>query len=275
MPTPNRIIICCLALTTLLSGCYESDVQHPSQVMATVDDKEITVHQLNELLTHSEIADNTAANITENTLNELIDLQLLANEAIKSKLNRSPDVVQALENAKLRLYADAYINKLVTEDRSDENTAISRLSSKHPDIFTNHLNYVVEETIVNQSLPLKSLELLFFRAKGYDEILKALEAPSIIVSKSMLSVPAENLNRGFSEKYQRPPEINDFSITQTASGLVIYGIINKIETPISTERRATLQTQMLKEQKTAEIRMHETARLRALANVKVLNNSIK
>lgn len=101
-----------LSLAALLSACGGDGGGDKSQVVARVNDAEITVSQLRTaLLAKGEL--QPTAQATQQALDGLVNEQLLVDAALANELDRDPTVVQATEAAKRQLLARAYLERTV------------------------------------------------------------------------------------------------------------------------------------------------------------------
>lgn len=130
------LVICSIVLT----GCGDDgeEKKAPSQVLAKVNDKEITVLQLNYLLAQQPKSDNETK---QKLLDSLIEQELMVQKAEELKLDRNPDVLQNIEFSKKQVLAQAAIQSLIgkrTEPSVDE---ISRYYNAHPNIFANRHSF--------------------------------------------------------------------------------------------------------------------------------------
>src|SRR5262245_57262956 len=117
MSIRHRLVFAALLLAPVL-GCGEKDdakktTRVPTQVVARVNGDEITVHQINNVLARSQNIDpELAAQAKREILERLIDQQLAKQKAIENGLDRSPNVMQALEAAKNEILARAYLEQV-------------------------------------------------------------------------------------------------------------------------------------------------------------------
>ena len=114
-------IIASMRLTPLLlaiviaPGCGKKDeadtkAKAATQVAAKVNAEEITVHQVNNILARNpNVKPEAAGEAKREILNRLIDQQLAKQEAIEAKLDRSPNVMQAIEAARSEILARAHL----------------------------------------------------------------------------------------------------------------------------------------------------------------------
>jgi EpsD family peptidyl-prolyl cis-trans isomerase len=99
------------SLAALLCAC-SGPASDKSQVVARVNDAEITVSQLRTaLLAKGETAPTAVA--AQQALDGLVNEQLLVDAALANELDRDPTVVQAIEAAKRQLLARAYLERNV------------------------------------------------------------------------------------------------------------------------------------------------------------------
>ena len=89
-------------------------VDKDSQVVATVNDREITTTQLKEAMYNSgpTAAEGNPAS-TKQALDALINEELLVQKALESKLDRDPAVVRAVASARRQILVRAYAERVV------------------------------------------------------------------------------------------------------------------------------------------------------------------
>src|SRR6478736_2901292 len=102
MPPFSKIItsqICLVGVVLGLAACGSKEVEKPvGQIAAKVNSGEISVHQLNYVLTRtgaSASSPETAPELRREVLDKLIDQELAVEKAVEKKLDRSPEVLMA------------------------------------------------------------------------------------------------------------------------------------------------------------------------------------
>lgn len=178
------VIIACLTLT----ACNKDDKAAPSQVLAKVNDHEITVMQLNGMLrTVGNAAEN--ATVKQSALDFLIDQEVLQQKAVDLKLDRDPDVMQAIEQAKRQILAAAALNKLQVKPLDPSDADVQKFYDGNPALFAQHASY--EFSLFN--LPVKDLP------EGLKATLNA--SHSVAETRQIL----EQAHQAFQEKNNRMP----------------------------------------------------------------------
>ena len=125
-----------LMATSVLAGCGEK--AKASQVAAKVNSDEITVSQVNNALTMvPQVPGKTADDAKQEVLNNLIVQNLADQQAIKMKLDRNPNVMQAIENAKNTILARAYMDPIVSGISKPTPEDVHKFYADHPELFSN------------------------------------------------------------------------------------------------------------------------------------------
>ena len=100
----NRRVFCgvlVLVATVSLSACGNKD-KKAGQALVKVNGEEITVLQINDELKRAGVQAAQQEAATKQLLETLVDRQLILEEAARNKIDRTPDVMQAIERAKAR-----------------------------------------------------------------------------------------------------------------------------------------------------------------------------
>ena len=98
----------------VINGC--SDKSKPStQIVAKVNDDEITVHQLNNALAkYPATPAEKVANVRLDLVGRLVNEQLTVQQALLHKLDRSSEVIMQIEAAKREILTKAYLKEVVS-----------------------------------------------------------------------------------------------------------------------------------------------------------------
>ncbi|MGH8742521.1 MAG: EpsD family peptidyl-prolyl cis-trans isomerase, partial [Burkholderiales bacterium] len=147
MQVQRGSFLAALSLCAVLAACGESDAKKvATQVAAKVNSEEITVHQVNRALARNpNLPPEEAARAKRQVVDRLIDQQLARQQALDKKLDRSPEVVQALEAAKSEILARAYLRQVATAQAKPTPEEISKFYAEHPELFAQRRLYVLEE----------------------------------------------------------------------------------------------------------------------------------
>ncbi|AOY01884.1 EpsD family peptidyl-prolyl cis-trans isomerase [Jeongeupia sp. USM3] len=128
------------AMVLGLAACKDDgEKKSPSQVVARVGDAEITVHQLNYLLAQQ--ANPGDAQVKQKVLDGLVDQELLVQKAVELKLDRDPDVVQAVEATRRQILARAAVEREIGKPVEPTQAQIDTFYVAHPQLFAERKLY--------------------------------------------------------------------------------------------------------------------------------------
>jgi EpsD family peptidyl-prolyl cis-trans isomerase len=136
-----------LLVLGLATGCdRKDDAKVATQVAARVNSDEITVHQVNHILAQRrDIDPELAAQAKRAILDRLINQQLARQKAIEAQLDRSPEVVQAIEAAKTEILARAHVDGINRTLLKPTPLEIQKYYAKHPELFAQRRIFSLEE----------------------------------------------------------------------------------------------------------------------------------
>ena len=139
------------AFALLLAACGGGDdTPAATQVAAKVGKEEISVHQINQVLSRSPApADAEAAKrMSREVLERLIDQQLAVSKAIDDELHRTPEVVTQIEAARREILARAYAQKVAAALTKPTPEQARKYFEDNPALFSERRIFSVQELIV-------------------------------------------------------------------------------------------------------------------------------
>jgi EpsD family peptidyl-prolyl cis-trans isomerase len=272
-----RGLVALFAAVVLTVGCGESKDKPASQTAAKVNDDEVTVHQINAELQRaaggnvSQGANAEAA--SKRILEGLIDQTLLVQQAKEAKLDRDPQVLQALESSRRQILAQAYIDRqaAATSPSQDE---IKAFYTKNPDLFEQRRIYSFREFLFERARFTDSVRDQLNGAKTPAEISKVLNSAGIRYRETNSTRPAESLPI---EALPRIAKLNKgdtvaFTDQNLANMLML---LDYTEQPVLLDRATSLIQQYLMNQKKREVAQSTVKELRAKAKIEYLGNFAK
>jgi EpsD family peptidyl-prolyl cis-trans isomerase len=141
----SAIILASLAVT----GCgkKEDQAKKPStQVVAKVDSEEISVHQLNAVLSKATgISQENVGQAKWEILGKLVEQQLAVNKAVEHRLDRKPEVLMAIEGAKREILARAYLQELAAAQTKPTSEEVRAYYAEHPELFAQRRIFRLQE----------------------------------------------------------------------------------------------------------------------------------
>jgi EpsD family peptidyl-prolyl cis-trans isomerase len=197
--THTAIAVSLMAALLALGGCGKKDEPKAAatQVAAKVGSEEISVHQINQVLSRSNTAGGSAQDMqamSREVLEKLIDQQLAIDQATEAKLHRSPEVVAQIEAAKRDILARAYLQQLTGGLPKPTDDDAKKYYAEHPQLFSERRVFNVQEIIAKPASEVgELLRTLGNSAKPIDDIAAALKAKNIPFSGGSASRAAEQI----------------------------------------------------------------------------------
>jgi peptidyl-prolyl cis-trans isomerase C len=227
----------------LLAGCGGRGSQQPSQVVATVNDHDLTVLQLSQALQATGAEDNPQA--TRKALASLIDEELLVQQATKDQLDRDPLIVQAMEHERRRLLAQAYAQRMVYPKTTVSLAEMEEYYGAHPALFAHRRLYRLTVFAIQDSDMSGLLAADLEKTHSEDDVRAALQRHEIKFETQPLSCSAEELPLDKVDEFARA-KAGDLLIAGQSDGrTLLMSVVALEERPLSFEHAKLMITQYL------------------------------
>ncbi len=152
-PSLASTLLITAAACLLATGCSKKDKDKAAtQVIASVDGEEISIHQMNTILARAKgITPETLPQAKQEILAGLVEQQLAINLAISKKLDRTPEVVTALENAKREILGRAALEQIAAAQPKPTDAEAEKYFNDHPALFAERRVFNLQEIAVRRS----------------------------------------------------------------------------------------------------------------------------
>ncbi len=264
-----------LALVGLVTACGKKHGdEKSSQSIVSVDGEEITVHQVNNELQRANIQPAQQEAASRQIVQGLVDRQILLQAAHKEKLDRKPQVMQAIENAKMQILAQAYLQERVVSVAKPTSAEIDEYRAQHQDIFANRKVYVTDEAVFSLAAgSAANLQEIAKSEKTLKELEGLLKERQVKYAIKRVAHAAETL----------PPQLlTQFSKMAVGQMVFIGANVPNAQTmavsmaeikvmPISEKDSKPLIERILTEQKRKQTAEAEMNRLREAAKVRYID----
>lgn len=262
----NIIINFCLLILAGCSGQQSSSAA--SQVLAKVNGDEIFAYSLqNELKATQQNADDPT--VTRKLFAGLVDRQLLVQEALKLDLERAPEVIQAIEFAKAKIYAQAYISKKIAKLSSVSETEINQYIESHPDKFRHRKVFKMQDVVFSNDQSLIDLQHVEKEVLTLTELQTILSAKGISFETGYSQLFTDRLPDHVLNKI-KPMKKGDLLFLHSNNNIIVKSIEDIVEQPMPAKSAHLLASRWLNQQQQQEFLKTEIARLKGLATIDVL-----
>jgi EpsD family peptidyl-prolyl cis-trans isomerase len=253
-------------LAAMLCACSGNDNADKSQVVARVNDAEITVSQLRTALLAKNAAQPTPQ-ATQQALDGLVNEQLLVDAALANKLDRDPTVVQAVEAAKRQLLARAYLERTVFPKQEIPAVEQAAYYKSNPALFAERRVYQVAVfTAATDALPAEIVEELG-AATTSDGVATVLAARDIAFEVQNMTRTAEQLPLDQLPRFAAA-SVGDIVIQPPRAGqTTVMFITGTQDAPLAFESAQPIIQQYLANVRNAEALDSHLKLARAAANI--------
>lgn len=200
-------VFCCLTFgVALLAACGGGERKSDGQVAATVNQGEISVHQVQTVLQRQPrlMAADAGGTATARVLEGLIDQELAAQAARNASLDKDPRVVQSVEAARRELLALAWQESIAAKVSSPSSDEIDRYYEAHPELFAQRRLYLLQETSLEGTPEqLGSLPARVAQTQSVDEVATLLHQAGVRSSTRAVAMAAEDLPQKLLEPLSR------------------------------------------------------------------------
>ncbi len=256
------------------AGCERAAADRPgAQLAAKVNGTEISVHQLRAAGSSAGGAAGNAAGMAQ-ALEKVIDRELLEQKALAAKLDRDPQVLHSIENARRQLLAQAYIERSISMAASaaagSTRDEVRAFYVENPALFAERRIYRLRDLAV--SAPAEMIDVLraeAAKARDVDEIGAWLRLRKAKYSVDAVEQPAEHLPLSFLPRLagMKPGELAVFA---TPLGASVIQLVHAEEAPLTEQQAAPLIEQFLAGRRRLETAAAEVKRLREVATIEYL-----
>ena len=241
--------------------------------LARVNDVEIIMLQTADDLAPAEgrpIATKEAVN--KNMLEMLIDRQLLREEAIRNKLDRDPQVLQAIDHAKTQILAQAYLQSKFASTDTPSKAEVDAYFQAHPELFTQRKVFYMKELVIATKDFSMQLNARLNSADSIEEVAAWLDQNHVHYEQTQLSRSTADLAPEMIMKLQTMRK-NQLFVIKAGEYTMLDAIDDVRLSPVAAEVAAPQIERYLRNKKHKEISDRELGRLRALAKIEYFNKT--
>lgn len=260
-----------LPLTLGLAACGSKEEKKPaSQVAAKVNNSEISVHQINYVLTRSganAANPEQAAKLRKDVLEKLIDQQLAVDMAVEKKLDRSPEVMSALEAARREILARAYAEQIAGAQQKPTVDEARDYYAKNPALFAERRIFSMQEIIVPESAgTAAALREMVAANKSMEEIARFLKGKDIKFAGNAATRPAEQIPLELLPKVHALKD-GQAIVLENGNALTVMRLAASQSQPVNADQALPRIQQFLANQRAGEATGKEMKALRDKAQI--------
>lgn len=260
-----------VSLALGLAACNSKEAEKPaSQIAAKVNSGEISVHQINYILSRTGTGNNTAEmapKIRRQILDRLVDQELAVEQAVEKKLDRSPDVLMAIENARREILARAYVEQITAAMAKPTVDEAKKYYTEHPQLFAERRIYNIQEIVLPATAGIADeLRELLNAGKSMEDIANWLKGRNIKFAGGSATRPAEQIPLELLPKIH-PLKAGQGLLMEGPQSITVMRLAASQSVPVSEDVALPRIQQFLGNQHAAEAAKQEFKTLKANAKI--------
>ncbi|AZZ92499.1 peptidyl-prolyl cis-trans isomerase, EpsD family [Hahella sp. KA22] len=261
------------ALTGSLAGCGGAgEATDATQVVAKVNGSEISIHQLNAILAKQPSQGVSSDTARAQALDELVEQQVAYDKAVELKLDRSPDVVMAIESMKKSIIARAYLQQVIGALSQPSQEDIHQYYAEHPALFAERKLYSLQEVAIEPRRELLApLNEKVNSAEQLEDIVSWLKSEGVQYRVNAANRSAEQIGL---ELLTQVARLEDGAMTlfQGPNNYLVVRVTASQQRPVSEEDAKPRITQYLHNLKVQKTVTEEVERLKNSAAIEYVGD---
>ncbi|MDE3011227.1 MAG: EpsD family peptidyl-prolyl cis-trans isomerase [Pseudomonadota bacterium] len=250
-----------LAVALALTACggksdkpaeKSGDAKTESQLVAKVNDQEISIHQLNIALGQlpANLPPEKMHEAAKQSLDRLIEQEIFVQRAVEKKLDRDPRVEQLIEASRRQILARAYIEGLAQGTTTASRSEVDAFYDKHPELFSARRAYRLQQLSLSAPMSNDSLKAVIDGAKDLGDVVKRLAAQKIGFNETTATVLPEQLPMAIAEEFAHLKVGSIVSVPAPNGGApTIDQILAVQDAPLSKDKAAPAVERFLNNQR--------------------------
>jgi EpsD family peptidyl-prolyl cis-trans isomerase len=267
-------LLAMLSASLLVAGC--GDKKPATQVAAKVNKEEISVSQINGALGRlGNVPSDRAKQAAREVLDKLIDQDLLVQKAMDKKLDRDPNVMQALEAGRRQILAEAYLQKLVGSVAKPSGDDVKVYYDQHPELFAQRRIYRLQElTVAGGKELLPDLQEKVGKAKNLGDVAEWLKEKNIRFAGDVATKAAEQLPMELVPKFAQMKD-GQTAVIPGDKAMMLVQLVASQSAPIDLHGASPAIEQYLTNQRRNDLVSKEVKDLRANAKIEYVGDFAK
>jgi EpsD family peptidyl-prolyl cis-trans isomerase len=265
-------LVALVASVALAAACGERDEKKvASQVAARVNSDEITVHQVNAILagTRDASAPGGEAGVKREALERLVEQHLARQQAVLHKLDRSPQVVQAIEAARSQILARAYLEHVAAKPApAPTPEEIRDYYARHSELFAQRRLYALDEiSFAGREDLAVELTPRLAKARSLEEVADWLKSRQVVYTANRIGRPAEDIPLAMLDRLKSMKD-GEMQLMDAGAGRVsVVRLVATKLAPVDEAAAAPRIERFIANQRAGQSIAEELKRLRAQANI--------
>jgi len=259
-----------MSVLAIGAGCGKGE-KATTQVVAKVNSEEISVHQINAVLSNvNDIGAESSAKVKRDILEKLIEQKLAVQQAMDKHLDRTPNVMQSIEAAKAGILARAYQEQVASSLSRSTTGEARKFYDEHPELFSQRRIYNLQEiALAIDDKALAEVRQQVAQGKSLQEIAGSLKQKNVRFETNASVRAAEQLPFELLPKYHSMKD-GQTQVIETPPAIIVANLISSQSQPVDETTAIPQIRNYLDGQRAEAAVAREIKQLRAQAKIEYL-----
>lgn len=253
-----------------LLACESNTPLNTGKTIARVNGQPITDVQLRDSI-HSEelpaVFNEEAA--ARASLEKVINQQLLAHKATELNLDRTPEVLTALERVRRQVLAEAYLRQKLDEATPVTEEMVKQYYDSNPALYAQRAIYTFREFILDPRLDSTKLNKSILTSRNDTQFERWLKKEKIIGKSRLVTEASESLSRAMLPALQNL-KVNKGAVFHSPQGLSVVWLKKVEKKPLDFAKAKTGIVRYLVKARRDKVTQEEIGKLRKTSHVEYL-----
>ena len=267
----SQTVSAVMAVVMLTACTGESGGGGASQVAAKVNGAEITLHQVNYVLSKAGSVPPGAIDMArKQVLDRLIEQELFAAKAVEEKLDRSPQTLLAIEQSRREILAAAYMDQKLASGKKLSKRDVSTYYYQNPELFAERKIFNLEEiSFPIGAVSLDELKALVAQGNSLEQLQAYLGQKKVDFKRNAGVSPAEQLPLAHIKELHNAKE-GQIMVLNNAGETSIVQIVSATTSPVSEDEVAPAIQKFLFNQFAADLHAKQLKPLKEQAKIEYM-----
>lgn len=270
-----RIILLFTLLALSACGGKKEDASHQvaTQVVAKVNGKEISIHQVNlQMGRLGPLDEKQAKAAAKKVLAQLVEQEMLKQKALEASLDRDPNVMQVIEASKGQILAQAYLEQVMAKVAKPSSSEIDAFYKEHPELFEARRVFRLQElSVTAPQEKFGEIEAGLKAVSGINQVAQWLKEHDLPFTANSNVRAAEQLPLDLLKRLQ-PLKDGEFVVLKTPRTVNIVHLAASQTVAIARDKAGPVIEQYFMNQNKAKLAKSEMDSLKAKAKIEYVGD---
>lgn len=273
--TKRNVALSLALLAFVTTACDSRQKAAPTEpakeAAAKVNGTELPAAQVEQVIKRLSSSGGDAPDAVKlQAVRSLVDQEVAAQKAVADKLDRDPEVMQALDMARRQILAEAYVNRKLGKPTEPGDAEVAAYYDQHPELFAKRKIYRLQELSIKADADRQeAIRAQLAASKTLNDFAQWLKRENLPVKAGEGVKPAEQIPLELLPKLAQMPD-GQALVVNSPDGLLVVVLADSQLQPATLEQAKPAIARMLQTQARQKAVKTELDALKSNAKIEYL-----